>query len=145
MASTAYSTVKITLSMRKGFWEEQIYEYTDTGTTNPIISVKWMKIFQPMGWWADDEDYSPLQLRNLRNPDIESSTCLNNVGSFQCVSNDEENIAIGWGGHTTDGAHRYGTFSVVLADGTTCIDHGIPEYAGRYAPQIGVLGKVYIS
>ena len=120
-----------------------IFEYTLQETSDPIIPVKWIQIRNPKGWKTDPDDLTPLQLRNLRNPDKDTSTCLNNVGSFQCVSNDEENIAIGWGGHTTDGAHRYGTFSVVLADGTTCIDHGIPEYAGRYAPQIGVLDKVY--
>ena len=76
------------------------------------------------------------------------------------MDNDEENIAIGWGGHTTSGSDRHGAFrwvmrspftvscitvspcSVVLADGTTCIGHGIPAYSGRYAPQIGVLGQV---
>ena len=51
-----------------------------------------------------------IQLRNLRNPDAASESCVNNVGSFKCVDNDEENIAIGWGGHTTDGDHRYGAF-----------------------------------
>ena len=51
-----------------------------------------------------------IQLRNLRNPDAASESCVNNVGSFKCVDNDEENIAIGWGGHTTDGGHRYGAF-----------------------------------
>ena len=53
---------------------------------------------------------STIQLRNLRNPDAASETCVNNVGSFKCVDNEEENIAIGWGGHTTDGGHRYGAF-----------------------------------
>ena len=32
--------------------------------------------------------------------------------------------------------------SVVLADGSTCIGHGIPDYSGRYAPHIGVVGQV---
>ena len=32
--------------------------------------------------------------------------------------------------------------SVVLADGSTCIGHGIADYSGRYAPHIGVVGQV---
>ena len=32
--------------------------------------------------------------------------------------------------------------SVVMADGSTCIGHGIPDYSGRYAPHIGVVGQV---
>ena len=87
---------------------------------------------------------SLVQLRNLRNPDKTSiaETCLNNVGSFQCVGGDvEERIALGWGGHTDNGGARPAQFSVIRKDGTVCLDHKIPDYSGRYAPAIGVVGK----
>ena len=121
--------------------DDEIFSHTFSGNAYGLVSVKWMQIYIT-SVWENNFGNTPLQLRNLRNPDKAASSCLNNVGSFQCVSNDEENIAVGWGGHTTNSGHRYGAFSVVLADGTTCIDHGIPEFGGRYATQIGVLGKV---
>ena len=50
-------------------------------------------------------------------------------------------LAIGWGGHTTSGSARPSEVTVILPDGTHCMDHKIPTYTGRYAPVIGVVGK----
>ena len=81
------------------------------------------------------------QIRNIRNPDAPASLCINNVGSFSCVDMSEEKVAIGWGGHTDDGAVYRPEFSVVRSDGTSCLDHKIPNYTGRINNMLGAVGK----
>ena len=83
-----------------------------------------------------------VQLRNLRNPDSATSLCVNNVGSFICIdTSTDEKVAIGWGGHTDSGSSYRSEVSVVRSDGTSCIDHNIPNYGGRIRNMLGVVGK----
>ena len=77
-------------------------------------------------------------MRNLRNPDSLTETCINNIGSFLCSDNSDERIAIGWGG---SGAASNKYVSVVKADETLCVDHQIPHFNSRGAPVIGNIGK----
>ena len=132
--------------------EQQIFSWTHAPNgPNDLIPVRYLKMYHPK--WPNEpsiSEQSHIKLRNLRNPDKLSETCLNNIGSFKCVSQDYEQVAIGWGGHTTNGGIRPATFTVVMADGTTCpsgrnqdigVGHDIPNHGGRYSPVIGVLGS----
>ena len=130
--------------------EQQIFSWTHAGP-NDLIPVRYLKMYHPK--WPNEPsigEQSHIKLRNLRNPDKTTETCLNNIGSFKCVPQDYEQVAIGWGGHTTNGGIRPATFTVVMADGTTCpagrnqdigVGHDIPNHGGRYSPVIGVLGS----
>ena len=132
--------------------EQQIFSWTHAPNgPNDLIPVRYLKMYHPK--WPNEpsiSEQSHIKLRNLRNPDKLSETCLNNIGSFKCVPQDYEQVAIGWGGHTTNGGIRPATFTVVMADGTTCpsgrnqnigVGHDIPNHGGRYSPVIGVLGS----
>ena len=41
------------------------------------------------------QQYSTVQIRNLRDPLQQSEKCVNNVGSYVCVPNNQERVAIG--------------------------------------------------
>ena len=132
-------TVKFSLSIEDDTLED-ILTYTDPSPTQ----VKHMLIEHrhPTVSTGNNGKKSYVQLRNLRNPDKEVETCLNNVGSFQCVGGDmEERVAIGFGGYTDNSGARPSQFSVIRKDGTVCIDHKIPTKGGALAPAIGVVGK----
>ena len=125
------SGLHIKFSISKGGWEDMIYEYTLQETSDPIIPVKWVQIRNPKGWKTDPDDLTPLQLRNLRNPDKDTTTCLNNVGSFQCVSNDEENIAI----RRLEDWPRLEPLSINIC---FCVGVGlVPGHVGSAALQLG--------
>ena len=114
----------------------EIFSYTDT---EDPIGVRYVTFRHRQKFSATN--VAPVKLRNMRNPDLAAATCLNNVGSFNCLPLDGDKLAIGWGGHTTSGSARPAEFPVILPDGTHCMDHKIPNYSGRYAPQIGVVGR----
>ena len=82
--------------MSLGVNEEHIVDWTDTSAEK--IPVKYMHL----NTW--DNLRGSMKLRNIRNPDKPTELCLNNVGSFQCVSTTEEYVAIGFGGHTSSGS-----------------------------------------
>ena len=82
--------------MSLGVNEEHIVDWTDTSAEK--IPVKYMYL----NTWNNVR--GSVKLRNIRNPDKPTELCLNNVGSFQCVSTTEEYVAIGFGGHTTLGS-----------------------------------------
>ena len=82
--------------MSLGVNEEHIVDWTDTSAEK--IPVKYMHL----NTWNSVR--GSMKLRNIRNPDKPTELCLNNVGSFQCVSTTEEYVAIGFGGHTTCGS-----------------------------------------
>ena len=68
--------------------------------------------------------------RNIRKQGS-VSVCINNVGSYTCVEDSEERVAIGFGGHTTDGNAYPPQFTVVTNDKLTCTHHSITDLSGR--------------
>ena len=70
--------------------------------------------------------------RNIKK-DEPSQTCMNTVGSYICLNNDEDRVAIGFGGHTTSGSVYPNEFTVVTKDKYACSGHTIGNLAGRYA------------
>ena len=82
--------------MSLGVNEEHIVDWTDTSAEK--IPVKYMYL----NTWNNVR--GSVKLRNIRNPDKPTELCINNVGSFQCVSTSEEYVAIGFGGHTSSGS-----------------------------------------
>jgi hypothetical protein len=66
--------------------------------------------------------------------------CVNNVGSFQCFPTYEEYLAVGFGGHTTNGKVYPNEVSVVTNDGRSCLNHKISNLNGRYSPGVQSLG-----
>ena len=119
------------LFLAAGDTEQQIFSWSDSSP----IAVKWLKFY------SVTEIKSSYFVRNIRTPDRTAASCVNNVGSFQCVDLSEEKVAIGWGGHTENGGARPGTFSVIMADARVCTDHKIPNLGCRYSPSIGVIDK----
>ena len=118
------------ISVSLGVNEELIADWTDTAETK--IPVKYMYL---SSW---NHVRGAIQLRNIRNPDQPTELCVNNVGSFACVSTAEEYVAIGFGGHTTCGSVScyIKQFSVVTSDERSCRDHNIPDHPKRYSAAI---------
>ena len=110
--------------------EQEIGQWTDTTAEK----IEWFNIFHA-------NSLAQYQFRNIKQADTGSSTCINNVGSFQCVDIEDEMVAVGVSGHTHNGNHKPPAVGVVMADGTTCIGHGIANYASRLYHQVGVLDE----
>ena len=70
--------------------------------------------------------------RNIRKDD-KSQTCLNAIGSYVCLDSDDDQVAIGFGGHTTSGSTYPSELTVVTKDKYACSGHTISNLAGRYA------------
>ena len=103
-----------------------------TWTDNSPLSVRWMKLLSQQ---PEDKKFN-YQMRRIRNPTKEQETCINTVGSFQCVSSSQEYVGIGWGGESPCGGCYRSEFTVLTARETTCMDHKIPDLGGRIAPMI---------
>ena len=73
------------LFLAAGDTEQQIFSWSDSSP----IAVKWLKFY------SVTEIKSSYFVRNIRNPDRTAASCINNVGSFQCVDLSEEKVAIG--------------------------------------------------
>ena len=76
-----------------------------------------------------------LYIRKFKK-NIAIDACLNNVGSFVCISTEEEYMGIGFGGHTTSGSTYTSEVSVVTSEEISCANHAIPNLAGRYSPGV---------
>ena len=61
---------------------------------------------------------------------------MNNVGSFVCISTEEEYMAVGFGGHTTSGSSYLNEVSVVTNKEMSCLNHNSPNLAGRFSPGV---------
>ena len=92
--------------------------------SSELVKAQWMR------FGSQDGDTQSYQVRNIRNPDKVTETCINNVGSFSCASTEEEYIGLGWGGNSGGSYH----FNVITADERSCGDHGIPGMTVRYSP-----------
>ena len=105
-----------------GFNNEEILSWVDT---KDLVAVKWMIMKGIL------ELNNSFMIRNIRNPTNFSEVCMNNVGSFLCVSLEDEKIGIGWSGSTTATSTYTKEFDVVTADERTCMDHQIPDLTGN--------------
>ena len=84
-------------------------------------------------------------VRNFKLETSRGMECYNTVGSYACFSTDDEKVAIGFGGHTTDGAVYPAEFTVVTKDRFSCSDHTIKDLGGRYSPGMAALhNQLYV-
>ena len=82
--------------------------------------------------------------RNLRKSLLQQ-LCINTVGSFECRDNTDEMIAIGFGGHTTDGSVYANQVTVFTNQKYTCVNHKIDDIQGRHSPGMAELdGWLYV-
>ena len=62
--------------------------------------------------------------------------CINYEGGFRCDADYNEYVAIGFGGHTTNGAEYPSEVSVVSQDQAVCGHHYIDNTQGRFHPAV---------
>ena len=78
--------MKIQLSLYTGDGNlQEIFSWTDTD--NPL-GMRFIHFEHRSG--ANANNVANVKLRNLRNPDQDTATCLNNVGSFNCLPLDSD-------------------------------------------------------
>jgi hypothetical protein len=78
--------------------------------------------------------------RNLRT-DRRSQTCTNTFGSYICTDNEEELVAIGYGGISSGNDYR-SELTVVSNKKDACSNHLIPVLSpGRYSPGSAIIGS----
>ena len=123
------ATTELELGVRSAYKEEVIISWTDKDNLYAVDHVK------VVGQGSTPES---IYVRNLRKSEP-AEMCVNNVGNFTCLSTDEEGLAVGFGGHTTSGSVYPTEIGVVTNDGRSCLNHGIPDLAGRYSPGVQVL------
>ena len=89
-------------------------------------------------------DFQCTYLANFHRA-VESSTCINTVGSYTCIDDSSEKIGIGFGGHTTSGSTYPSEVTVITANKAVCSSHQIDNLAGLYAPGMNDLDpKCYV-
>ena len=82
--------------------------------------------------------------RNMKKNVIQQ-ICVNTVGSYYCKDNPDEMIAIGFGGHTTNGGVYPNKVIAFTNQKYTCTTHRIDDVQGRYSPGMAELdGWLYI-
>ena len=126
-----FSEGSLSMGLHHSATMQTILTYTDT---SDLVPVKWMNLRS-----QEPESKYSYQIRRIRNPTMEQERCINTVGSFHCVSQSEEYLGLGWGGESPTGLRA--EFTVLTAGETTCVDHNIPNLAGRKAPMVATLGN----
>ena len=75
---------------------------------------------------------------------LDNPSCANTNGSYECLVPEAERVAVGWGGHNSDGTSYPPEFNIITKDVVSCTNHLIDNLPGRINSGITSVGYLLL-